>query len=75
VISRFSPTALCCAAIALLVFHPVAFAQEHTSTAFQLKQTIPLPGVEGRIDHLDIDINGHRLLFARWAITLSKWST
>jgi DNA-binding beta-propeller fold protein YncE len=61
VISRLSPTALCCAAIALLVFHPIAFAQEHTSTTFQLKQTIPLPGVEGRIDHLDIDINGQRL--------------
>src|SRR5207237_649398 len=26
-----------------------------------LKQTIPLPGVEGRIDHLDLDISGKRL--------------
>lgn len=27
----------------------------------QLKQTIPLPGVEGRIDHLDVDLVGERL--------------
>jgi DNA-binding beta-propeller fold protein YncE len=61
VISRLSPIAFCRAAVALLVFHAAVFAQEHTSTAFQLKQTIPLPGVEGRIDHLDIDISGQRL--------------
>jgi glutamine cyclotransferase len=61
VISRLSPIAFCRAAVALLVFHAAVFAQQHTSTAFQLKQTIPLPGVEGRIDHLDIDISGQRL--------------
>jgi DNA-binding beta-propeller fold protein YncE len=61
VISRLSSIALSCAAIALVAFHPAVFAQEHTSTAFQLKQTIPLPRVEGRIDHFDIDISGQRL--------------
>jgi DNA-binding beta-propeller fold protein YncE len=34
---------------------------ESDSTALQLKQTIPLPGVEGRIDHFDVDIGGQRL--------------
>ena len=29
--------------------------------ALQLKQTIPLPGVEGRIDHLDLDAANERL--------------
>jgi DNA-binding beta-propeller fold protein YncE len=29
--------------------------------AFKLKQTIPLPGVEGRIDHLALDPSGERL--------------
>jgi DNA-binding beta-propeller fold protein YncE len=29
--------------------------------AFKLKQTIPLPGVEGRIDHLALDASGERL--------------
>ena len=30
-------------------------------TGFELKQTIPLSGVEGRIDHLDLDVAGERL--------------
>src|SRR5262249_39450295 len=30
----------------------------------QLAQTIPLPGVEGRIDHLAVDISGQRLFVA-----------
>src|SRR5262249_4903279 len=29
--------------------------------AFKLKQTIPLPGVEGRIDHFALDPSGERL--------------
>ena len=29
--------------------------------AFKLKQTISLPGVEGRIDHLALDTPGERL--------------
>jgi DNA-binding beta-propeller fold protein YncE len=36
-------------------------AAESDNAPFQLKQTIPLPGVEGRIDHLDLDISGQRL--------------
>src|SRR5437667_9931101 len=35
-----------------------AHAQEKT---FKLKQTIPLPGVEGRIDHFALDASGERL--------------
>src|SRR5207248_37402 len=31
------------------------------SGGLQLKQTIPLPGVEGRIDHLDLDATAERL--------------
>ena len=50
----------------------LARAEEGT---FQLKQTIPLPGVEGRIDHFDFDAAAKDCLFVRWAITLSKWST
>src|SRR5947209_7395161 len=30
----------------------------------RLVQTIPLPGVEGRIDHLAVDVKGQRLLIA-----------
>src|SRR5256886_10917520 len=35
-----------------------AHAEQKT---FKLKQTIPLPGVEGRIDHLSLDAAGERL--------------
>ncbi len=31
---------------------------------FHLEKTIPLPGVEGRIDHLAMDVKGHRLLLS-----------
>jgi DNA-binding beta-propeller fold protein YncE len=36
-------------------------AAEPDNAPFQLKQTIPLPGVEGRIDHFDFDAVGERL--------------
>src|SRR5215813_8726215 len=36
----------------------VAHAEEKT---LKLKQTIPLPGVEGRIDHFALDASGERL--------------
>ena len=36
-------------------------AAESGGAELQLKQTIPLPGVEGRIDHLDLDAAGDRL--------------
>jgi hypothetical protein len=36
-------------------------ADEPAGAPLELKQTIPLPGVEGRIDHLDLDAAGERL--------------
>jgi len=36
-------------------------AAESNDAELQLKQTIPLPGVEGRIDHLDFDAANERL--------------
>jgi DNA-binding beta-propeller fold protein YncE len=36
-------------------------AAEPAGAALELQQTIPLPGVEGRIDHLDVDAAGERL--------------
>jgi DNA-binding beta-propeller fold protein YncE len=43
-------TSLCCVAV-----------HAQNATRFELKQTIALPGVEGRIDHLAIDSAGERL--------------
>ena len=34
---------------------------EAGDAGIQLQQTIPLPGVDGRIDHLDLDLGGQRL--------------
>jgi hypothetical protein len=36
-------------------------AAQSGDAGFQLKQTIPLPGVEGRIDHFALDSAGDRL--------------
>src|SRR6266404_8890501 len=44
--------------VAFCICMTVARAEEGT---FQLKQTISLPGVEGRIDHFALDASGERL--------------
>jgi len=46
----------------LIVLTSRAYAQE--GTALQLVQTIPLPHVEGRIDHLAVDLQNQRLFVA-----------
>ena len=39
-----------------------ATARAQTAPApLKLVQTIPLPGIEGAFDHMDIDVKGHRL--------------
>jgi len=44
--------------VALCIYPTATHGEE---AALQLKQTIPLPGVQGRIDHLAIDTAGERL--------------
>ena len=34
------------------------------NTPLRLVQTIPMPNVKGRIDHMDVDLKGKRLLVA-----------
>jgi WD40 repeat protein len=36
-------------------------AQEQTNTPLRLLQTVALPNVKGRLDHLDLDVKGQRL--------------
>src|SRR2546428_615521 len=45
----------------LLAAHLLAQGQP---APLRLKQTIPLPGVSGRIDHLAVDVKQHRLFVA-----------
>jgi DNA-binding beta-propeller fold protein YncE len=41
-----------------------SYTPEEAAGLLRLVRTIPLPNVEGRIDHLDVDIKGHRLFVA-----------
>ena len=50
------------AVAAINPIHP-ACAQEGKE-ALRLVQTIPLPGVKGRLDHMDVDVHGKRLFVA-----------
>ncbi len=47
--------------VCLLAFCVRVAAEEGSQGSLQLKQTIALPGVEGRIDHMDLDGAGDRL--------------
>ena len=38
--------------------------QKAPSLPLKLVQTIPLPGVEGRLDHMNVNVQGKRLLMA-----------
>src|SRR5260370_34586245 len=40
----------------------IAFSQQGGKQALRLVQTIPLPNVKGRRDHLDVDVRGKHLL-------------
>ena len=41
-----------------------AFSQEGGKQPLRLVQTIPLPNVKGRLDHMDVDVKGKRLFVA-----------
>src|SRR5574337_367834 len=43
---------------------PVVAAHAQDAAPLRLVETIPLPGVAGRIDHMDIDLKGQRLFVA-----------
>jgi DNA-binding beta-propeller fold protein YncE len=42
----------------------IASSQENTKQPLRLVQTIPLPNVKGRLDHMDVDVRGKRLFVA-----------
>jgi hypothetical protein len=53
--------AVCCVAV-LAGFAVHASAEE--KQALRLVQTIPLPGVKGRLDHMGVDLEKERLFVA-----------
>src|SRR3979490_3509691 len=42
----------------------IAFSQAIGKQPLRLVQTIPLPNVKGRLDHMDVDVKGKRLFVA-----------
>lgn len=47
-----------------LILSCATFAHSQGAQPLQLQQTVPLPGVKGRIDHLSTDVKGKRLFVA-----------
>jgi DNA-binding beta-propeller fold protein YncE len=52
-----------CLLVGLLLALPV-IANAQNAAPLQLVQTIPMPNVKGRIDHMDVDVKGKRLFVA-----------
>jgi len=52
------------AASFLIASNGIAFSQEGAKQPLRLVQTIPLPNVKGRLDHMDVDVKGQRLFVA-----------
>jgi DNA-binding beta-propeller fold protein YncE len=52
------------AATLLIANSGIAFSQEGGKQALRLVQTIRLPNVKGRLDHMDVDVKGKRLFVA-----------
>ena len=52
-----------CLLVGLLLSLPV-LANAQSAAPLQLVQTIPMPNVKGRIDHMDVDVKGKRLFVA-----------
>ena len=50
--------------LSVVSFSDVLFAQSGASELLKLEATIPMVDVQGRIDHLSIDLKGQRLFVA-----------
>ena len=55
---------LICITVLLSLFAFVSLAEAQDKAPLRLLQTIPLPNVKGRIDHMDVDVKGKRLFVA-----------
>jgi hypothetical protein len=55
--------------LSLIGVSTFSFGQSGASEPLKLEATIPMPNVQGRIDHLSIDLKGQRLFVAAWGTT------
>lgn len=51
-------------AILFLTIFPRAATCQNTEKPLRLVQTISMPNVKGRLDHMDVDLKGKRLFVA-----------
>ena len=58
------PSHIWLAAIVLIGYTAIAPSQEDGTQPLRLVQTISLPNVKGRLDHMDVDVMGKRLFVA-----------
>ena len=58
-VTRISKICLVVASL-LVADSGIAFSQEVGKQSLRLVQTIPLPNVKGRLDHMDVDVKGKR---------------
>jgi len=58
----FGRALLCLSALTALL--PIARSEERESPPIRLVQEIPLPGVQGRIDHFTLDLKRKRVIFS-----------
>ena len=61
--NRFSSVRFVAAGL-LVACSGFALSQEGAKQPLRLVQTIPLPNVKGRLDHMDVDVKGKRLFVA-----------
>ena len=59
-----SPKSWIVAVAFLMAYGRISFSQEVGKQPLRLLQTIPLPNVKGRLDHMDVDVKGKRLFVA-----------
>jgi hypothetical protein len=58
------PNRLRLVAAVLIAYSAMACSQEGAKQFLRLVQTIPMPSVKGRLDHMDLDVKGRRLFVA-----------
>jgi hypothetical protein len=63
VVNRISKIWIVAVAL-LMAYGRISFSQEVGKQPLRLVQTIPLPNVKGRLDHMDVDVKGKRLFVA-----------
>ncbi len=61
---RMKKFLLACVPVLVFVLAPISKTNAQVKAPLRLVQTIPVPNVKGRFDHMDVDVKGKRLFVA-----------